>query len=482
MKRSIALLLSKTGGPPFHGSVGYVNDAIPSILRRAGWDVRAFQPPRPTSGQEAMLPLALASRIAELDGKGNPDVALYDATATALRSPGQWAGRNVLLYHGLAFGPGVWMTSPEIALHCTNSPYLADSLRAFFSFPNWRARRCLHAHGLDRVVSLPLPVPCVEHPYGHPGFGHGTDLPDVVLQALRTDTVWAHAIQPGKQDWFATLAVMYWLNAMARDHGHKAIRLFVPESSLTQTVRAALDALLPSGLHWHDYLVPLPNLNQRALFQLMRSCRFGLAYNTFPEPFGFYVLESIHCGCPIYSNGVGNYRHVLPQGHGLTILETLDMAPAVSGERDAAAYRVVAERILTGLDRAEESVAECGRGAALIREQWNMKTFERALLSALDERTGPVPEIPEFERMRIVVGPLVRMLDAESGRCLSDYASVTLAPEAIAQVRQIAGRVCAELDGAEMERIEQHYGLFEQGILSLAPESVRFAPATEILA
>lgn len=28
MSGSIALMLSKTGGPPFHGSVGYVNDAI----------------------------------------------------------------------------------------------------------------------------------------------------------------------------------------------------------------------------------------------------------------------------------------------------------------------------------------------------------------------------------------------------------------------------------------------------------------------
>lgn len=477
MSRSVALILSKTGGPPFHGSVGYINDAIAPLLARNGWRSRAFEPPRPAQGQEGMLPLALAGQLASLEGADAPDIALYDAAATAVRVPTRgWARRNVVLYHGLAYGSGTWLASPDIDLHCANSPYLQRSLRAFFAFPNWAARRCLNPGGLQAITHLPLPLPCVEHPDGHPGFGHGADLPAHVRRALDSGVVWGHALQPGKQDWFATLAVLVWLNALRAAPQVPRVGLFVPQGTLDGGVRAALEAMLPRGQRCEDYVVEVPLLQQRALFALMRACRFGLAYNDFPEPFGFQVLESVHAGCPVYTNGVGNNRFLLPPGHGLNVHESFAMAPGPDGGRDPQPYRDVASRILADLARAEAMAAECRRGAELIRRTWSLAAFERALLDALGglERMPPPP--PAFDDMQVAPSPLLRALDPASGRCLDDYASTTLEPAALHAVRTLVGRACRDLASADMQALEARHGLFSRGILTLAVPGIATAP------
>ena len=69
------------------------------------------------------------------------------------------------------------------------------------------------------------------------------------------------------------------------------------------------------------------------------SHQVGLAYNTFPEPFGFYVLESVHNGTPVYTNGAGNNRFLLPPGHGIVVQETGEMAGTFENPPAPAAYR-----------------------------------------------------------------------------------------------------------------------------------------------
>ena len=471
MPGSIALMLSKTGGPPFHGSVGYVNDAIGPIMARNGWRVRTFAPPRNDLGEEAMVPLALSAQLAALDGAAAPDVAFFDAAGMAVRTPSRgWARRNVVLYHGLAYGTGAWMTSPDIDLHCANSPYLERTLGAIFAFPNWQQRRCLNPHALRALTRIALPVPCVESPDGHPGFGYGADLPPYIQRKLGDDVVWGHALQPGKQDWFATLSVMFWLNELRTSPDAKRIKLLVSESSLTPDTRRALDAMLaPAGRNCDDYFLSVPLLNQRTLFQLMRRCRFALAYNRFPEPFGFYVLESVHNRCPVYTNGVGNNRFLLPPEHGIHVLETPAMTPAADGRQDAEAYRGVAERILADLGRSDAMAAQCQRGAALIDQQWSLAAFEQSLLAAMDRLDRPLPPEPDFEALQVQLSPLVRHMDWDTGRCLNDYASTTLRSQALAAARALVGRRCAELASDEMERIESTHRLFAGGLLTLAP-------------
>lgn len=140
-----------------------------------------------------------------------------------------------------------------------------------------------------------LPLPSVECPDGRTGFAHGADLPPALLRELDSGaTVCGHALQPGKQDWLASLSILYWLNEL-RTAPLPRIRLFVSEHSLTDDVRRGLDAMLASAdRSCADYLMRVPRLSQAVLLRLMRGCRFGLAYNRFPGPFGFYVFEPLH--------------------------------------------------------------------------------------------------------------------------------------------------------------------------------------------
>ncbi|QWP75789.1 hypothetical protein J5226_19580 [Lysobacter sp. K5869] len=464
----VALMLSQSGGPPFH-SVGYVNHAIGPILTRNGWNVRSFEPPRNDLGEEAMLPFGLAGQLSRLDGDAPPHIALYDATGTAVRSPERgWARHNAVLYHGLAYGTGAWMANPAVDLHLANSPYLASVLRSLFAFPNWRQRRVLNPRGLMRTRSIRLPVPSVERRDGHPGFAHGADLPTALLRELDSGaTVWGHALQPGKQDWLATLSILYWLNEL-RTAPLPRIRLLVSEHSLTDDVRRGLDAMLaPAGRSCADYFVRVPHLSQAALFRLMRGCRFGLAYNRFPEPFGFYVLESVHQGCPVYTNGVGNNRHLLPAEHGINVYETFDMVEDARGQRDPMAWRGVAERILRDLGQGEVVLAQCERGARVIESTWNLGNFESDLTQALRDLDDVAePEIG-LDAMRVRLGPGVRGLDAATGRCLSDYVSRRLAPGAVEAVVRMQGRLCGELKVDEVERMEGEFGLLANGILAV---------------
>ncbi len=226
-----------------------------------------------------MLPFGFADFHSRHASVGVSDVALYDDAGTTTTTPSRrWAKKNAVIYHGLVYGANAWMTNPEIDLHCANSPYLARVLRALFAFPDWKNRRCLDARAFDFVTDIRLPVPCVANPDGDPGFSHGSNMPPVVQTLLNGGWVLGHALQPRKQDWAATVGVLYCLNEMARKHGQPGIKLLVSDASLDTERRRALDAFLAQrGYRCDDLFVPLPPLNQRALFQLLRVCRFGLA-------------------------------------------------------------------------------------------------------------------------------------------------------------------------------------------------------------
>lgn len=186
-QRRAHLQLSKTGGPPFNGSVGYVNDRVAPLLRASGWQVQAFVPPRPRlrGAQESMVPMGLARALADQASGSTPLLAVHDGAGVSLRGPSrQWASHHLVLYHGLAYGTGAWIGNDAIDVHCANSPYLARSLRALFATPDWQGRRVLDPAGFTRVVDAPMPVPCVSTPAGEPGFPMGADVPLAVRRAV----------------------------------------------------------------------------------------------------------------------------------------------------------------------------------------------------------------------------------------------------------------------------------------------------------
>ncbi|WP_024889680.1 glycosyltransferase [Luteimonas huabeiensis] len=469
--RLACLHLSRTGGPPFNGSVGYVNDGIAPLMRARGWSVRPFALPRPRQrlAQESLVPLGMARAFVDPGDGATPLLAIHDDAGMAIRTPSRaWARHHLVLYHGLAYSPGAWLGNEAIDVHCANSPYLARTLRSLFATPDWRRRRLLDPRALARVVDVPMPVPCVSNPSGNPGFSMGASLPAEVHRALDAGVLLGHAMQPGKQDLLATVGVMYGLNDLARRANGRRAMLAISEQSLPPQRRAAVDGLLAgTGMTCADLFLPLPHLHQKAVFELFRAARFGLAYNHFPEPFGFYVLESVHAGCPVYTNGVGNNRFLLPPGHGIAVLETERMVPDAGGQVSPAAFLPVANAIMEGVRDPEAIAAACGRGRRYIDARWSPAEFERGFIGAVERALEPPPPPVDFDSLQVRLGPLVRGFDAASGVVRCDYANRVLSREAIGLVQSLVGQVAAALDGAEMHRIESEHRLFEEGILAL---------------
>lgn len=289
-----------------------------------------------------------------------------------------------------------------------------------------------------------------------------------------------HALQPRKQDLIATVSIMYWLNHMAREHGTKPVRLVLSSSSLDSAQRLRIDAMLaPSGFRCDDFFVLVGQLKQDALYRLMGSSRFCLAYNQFPEPFGFYPLESVHFGCPVYTNGIGNNRYLLPPGHGIHVQESLEMAATTV---DAAAYRAVAARIHADFSKRDEVAFHCSRGRELIRNRWSLEAFERSFAAILEQAGRAAATESPFDELEVSWSPFDRAFDSKTGRCLNDYGNVTLGAEAAQAAGRLIGAPCSSLDAGAMQALEEAHGLFRRGILSLFPSGMLPLPGPQVQA
>lgn len=446
----------KVGVRPFQGSVGLANAYLVQALEAAGYRTRVYGPAVSESKVERLLPLHLAKARAELVAASPADLALYDDGGLSVCPPGrQWARRSAVFYHGLFWNSGSWLGNDAIDLHLGNSDYLARVLTSLLAFPDWERRRCLDPRAFGKVAAVQLALPCVEEPDGSPDMP-GADIPPEVRAVLDSGDVVGHALQPDKQDARAMVGILLTLNELAREAGGRPVRLLTLDLNLSGPRLEALRRLLePCGRTPEDFFVPVPVLNQRALFQLMRQCAFGLAYNTVPESFGFYVLESVHNGCPVFTNGCGNMRHALPEGHGLEVFETAAMA---GGDPDA--YRAVAHRIHAALSDRAALQASCAQGRAYIDAHYHRGVMEAALGAAL-----ALPEAPllDFESLQVELGPLVRHLDCAAGIVVTDLRSVALNPGRARALAELPGRSCGELKALDPDA----RSLFELGVLSL---------------
>lgn len=438
-------------------AVGLANAYLVQALETAGYRTLVHGSLVSKSKIEALLPLHLAKGRAELLAVSPADLALYNEGSLTLCPPSrQWARRSAVYYHVFGWNPGSWLGNDAIDLHLGNSDYSARVLTALLAFPDWERRRCLDPRAFGKVAAVPLALPCVEEPDGSDM--PGAEIPPGVCALLDSGDVVGHALQLGKQDVPATVSILRTLNELAREAGGRPVRLLTMEFNVSGERLEALWRLLePYGWTPEDLFVPVPALNQRALFQLMRQCAFGLAYNNVPESFGFYVLESVHNGCPVFTNGCGNMRHLLPAGHGLEVFETAAM---VEGGPDA--YEAVAHRIHAALSDRAALQARCAKGRAYIDAHYHRGAMEAALGAAL-----ALPEAPllDFESLQVELGPLVRQHDCAAGIVVSDLHSVALNPGQARALAELPGRTCAELKALDPDA----RSLFELGVLSLRP-------------
>jgi hypothetical protein len=468
-----ATLFMEAETEPFSTSSGYINAALAGELRAHGYALDAHHHHR-LGRADGNIPLATAGRLLNILGAPTADLAVFCDVGLYIRPPHrELARRSWVLFHGLWGAPSTWLANPDVDLYCVLSEYMHQVIGSLLALPDWRQRRGLDLDALPRRAHLVAPLPCVEEPQGHPLFT-GAELPGHVLRALEAGDVVGHAIQPGKPDWLAVLSILMHLNVLAREHGGRRFRLVVPqedygwmEYSLMRgfpmdmsMLREALEGL---ELKLEDLLLPVPKLSHRALFSLQRQARFGLAYNTFPEPFGFYVLESVFNGCPVYTNGVGNNRHSLPPDHGIIVHQDAEMAFG-----NGLAYMAVAQRIFDDAARPEGMRAACARGRDYISRTYTRAAFSSSVKAALERmEPGKAAGGDTFDSLRVDWSPLVRLVEEETGRVVTDYEPVILSPDELKLLGEVRGRRAGEL-GREGE-VGMLQSLFSRGVLSLVP-------------
>ena len=460
---SVRLFLSRLESPR-DSSVAAGNAMLAGALERLGCRIERHGRVI-LEGAEQFLPLPRARFQSRLLAEGPSDLAFYDDAGLELCLPNRGVARkSAVLYHGLAWNQPLWLANPDVDLHCGNSAYLASVLRCVLSYPDWHRRRCLDPRAFGNVADLTLALPCVDEPEGLL-IPYGADAPATVMDALADGSTWGHALQAGKHDWTATVNILVKANELARERGDPPIRLLVAALDLARSGPGSLAAAAAaSGARLDELVRPVPLLNQRALFRIMASCRFALAYNAIPESFGFHILESVYHGCPVYTNGAGNIRHALPRHHGITVLETCAMEPA-----DASSYAPVAQRLLDDLARPAEMAAKCARGAALMREKLSLAAFERRVGDLLS-RIGCEPDpVSAFEDLEISVSPLVRCHETGTGVLISDLARMVLSREQVAVLASLPGRTCGDAVRDRKLAPELLDWFFDQGILTLAP-------------
>jgi hypothetical protein len=466
-----------------HSALCYTNRLIEKHFRARDFDVDAHymitqHPPQPT---DAFMPFG-HWRVAQAVARKPPaDVAVYDDLGLYAHLPTERVAKRVMaFFHGLAGGRAVWTGSlcTRIAAYCANSPYVARVLQSALAAPLPGGSGCLHPDPFGVVHTVRLPVADGAAFREAP---ERAELPQDLAKAFDERDVLGHAIQPGKLDFVAASTILVQLNLLAKELGRPGrYRLCIFEddltalgrlfrsSSLDNRARHARDMLQrqleAARLSVDDLFVGVPWLSQSALFALMKRCRFGLAYNTVPEALGFYVIESVLNGCPIYTNGAGNYRFLLPPGMGVRVLETTDMHFG-----DLASYREVARHIVDDLEsgRGHE---ECARGAARLRLEYSSASFAADLDECIRHLDDP-PAVPiDADRLIVALSPVVRAWDG-ARRVVSDYVSTELPEEQADLLGRAIGRPWAEvrkLAGARQDDIES---LFSHGLVALtAPE------------
>lgn len=477
MTRRTTLLMEAA---PNSNASGFINALIAEELSRLGYTCDAFHGQHPVAGN-MLIPLATADRIRRLNTEPTAELAVYCDRGLAMRPPSREQARQTLvLFHGLMGSPATWLDSTAIDRYCVLSPYMKEVLTSLLSLPDWSRRRCLVPRAFHAVSQVTPALPCVDLAEGHPGIT-GAELPAHLLKALEGKDVIGHALQPNKLDWGAVTAILLNLNALAQEHGQGSrFRLvvvgedfaavsqaFARATPEAQAAQAGLDAL---GLTLQDVLIPVEQLSQAALFRLFRAARFGLAYNVFPEPFGFYILESVFHGCPVYTNGIGNNRHALPPGHGIHVQESVEMSWG-----DVSGFAEVAARIFADLQTPEAQTAACRRGKEHIQRTFTRGAFSRSFQSCLEQLASPPPEPLAFEELEVRLSPLVRGIN-EEGQVASDFEAVALTHSELQLLQEVraqrAGAVLARATFPREQATLQE--LFSKGLLALCAPGQQF--------
>ena len=389
--------------PVFQGSCGVVAHYLRKSLRALGYKVT-----------ELYVPLTDKTSALDLPSVPRPspdDVRIFfeELFVRASDSPDFSSAKNVSFFNLLASDRMELQSRADLAI--MNSAFMARALEVEL------AQR--GAPLPKRLGWAPLPLPLFDFPNGYPSPGGSIDRSE--FRALARDHHIGHALRPFKMNCFATLSILHHLNVAAERAGTKPYCLVVPEVDFARCERALTEMPIPTEVL--EGLVPVRHVNNRSMVWMMRHSDFGLCYDDFVEPFGYYPVESIYLGCPIFTNGSGNLRHVLPKGHGVNVRETMQMHFGSPEER-VTAYEPVAQAIRVAVTKP--AAEPCARGRAYLLEHHRPVD----LTSSLERHLRTLREAAPRRRTqrRVKVSPYLRLADWSRGRFVTDHGTIEDAP------------------------------------------------------
>lgn len=464
MAQHIHLILQVDTDEPFHKSSGIINHYLQNSLIESGFAVSVFARRRSheiTIG-ERLLQLQQFSLLHQISLADQPDISIYCGQGISIDTPKKKDNhKNAVFLHGIRGYPGILIKNDALDLYICNSEYLKSVLISLMMFPDFRRREVLDNHGRMRVCSVRLPIPILEYPSGYPN--EGADLPPAVTDLFQKGFMIGHSVQRDKPSPAALAALTMHLHNESKARKLPGVKVIISNDILPELTELFRQQYPEEADNFFDFFYAVPLLNNGALLTLFQNTDFGICYNRYPESFGIYPLESIYVGCPIYSNGIGNNRHLLPAGHGMIIRETFATATGSADAFHPIAVEIL-EDCLTGRRKAE-----CSKGADYIKAHHNKSNFSEDIKTAVChlQNDSTINSYPELNQMVVQLGPLIRQWDPESGQVISDYASKTLLPEENDLLKSIIGKTPKQLQSrSEKERL-QLYPLFHEGLVTL---------------
>lgn len=380
----------------FGGSCGYVAHAFADALEKWGHDVRELYVPLKDKTSRLRLPPAA-------DPRARGFHIFFEELFLRTERDAEYARAPKVVYFNLHFFAQIERFCRADAL-IFNSKYLMDCFAAQC------ARRKLRAPYLGYV---PLPVPLLDFPDGYASYGDR--IRASALKDLRKTAFVGHAMRGRKADCFSTLAILHLLNGESRRRGTKPFKLLVPASDMPRFKAERERSGLPKSALRH--LVPVPHLQNRSMVQVMRNSDFALCYDRVVEAFGFYPVESVYSGCPVFTNGAGNLRHLLPIGCGIAVDENIGMYFGTTEER-LRAHGAVAKAILESVVSGTGAKA-CRKGRNYIRKFYSPAAFARKLKAELGKARKAKAKAT---KTKTSPNPYLRLADFRAGRFVTDLA------------------------------------------------------------
>lgn len=260
---------------------------------------------------------------------------------------------------------------------------------------------------------IPLPLPLLEFPNGYPSSGGRISMR--AIKQLKQECYLGHALRPKKQDFLATLFIVQHLNDIAKKKSTKPFYLLISEVDMASYKETIQKEGLQETLI--DFFYPLPHLNNKSMISIMKKSDFGLCYDKVLEAFGFYPIESVYCRSPVFTNGAGNVRHLLPKNHGIYVFETLGMYFGSQRVRSDA-YRLAAKRIFHTLMDRKKTISDCKAGVSFIEKNYSLKSLIKRLQPHLGDKT--TSKTNQLSNKRLKPSPYLRLADWEKGYFVTD--------------------------------------------------------------